>query len=249
MTTAVGVDFGATGIKAALVDTANGTLLSERRRVDTPRPATTAAVRSSLLALIEDLGPTAPIGIAVPGVVHHAVVRTAANMDPAWIGQSLPDLFAGTRAESAVFLNDADAAGIAETSHGSAQGHPGLVLVVTLGTGIGVALVHNGVLIPNAEFGHLELDGQIVEHVASGSALERGGFDWEGWTALVSRYLRHLEDLLWPDLIVLGGGVTSTPDRWFPKVSTRTELRVAGHRKDAGIVGAGQAALNRFGSA
>jgi polyphosphate glucokinase len=245
MCEAIGIDFGATGIKAALVDVTSGLVLSERHRTDTPQPATPAAVRDVVVAMVDRFDVGLPVGVAVPGVVTDGVVRTAANTDAGWIGTSLRDLFDGTNAQDAVFLNDADAAGLAETAHGSAAGHDGLVVVVTLGTGIGTALIQGGQLVPNAELGHLELDGVDSEWVCSGAALERGGFAWDAWARDVSRYLHHLESLVWPDLIVIGGGVTSTPEPWFPALTARTELRLATHRKSAGIVGAAYAATQR----
>ncbi|GAB3855381.1 ROK family protein [Nocardioides maradonensis] len=240
MNAAIGVDFGATGIKAALVDCTTGELLSGRHRIDTPRPATPAAVRDSIAELVGRLDP-APVGIAVPAVVQHGVVRTAANIDPSWIGTSLPELLDDVLGVPTAYLNDADAAGVAEACFGSARGHRGLVVVVTIGTGIGSALLHDGRLVPNAELGHLELDGVDAELTGSGRALELGGCDWGTWTGVVSRYLQHLESLLWPDLVVIGGGVASTPEHWFPHLEARTPLRLATHGKSAGLVGAAQA--------
>lgn len=240
MTHAIGVDFGATGIKAALVDCTSGVLLSERHRVDTPVPATPDAVRDAILDLAGRFGP-APVGVAVPAVVQHGVVRSAANIDASWIGTSLPDLLDDALGVPTAYLNDADAAGVAEAAFGSARGHRGLSVVVTIGTGIGTALLHDGRLVPNAELGHLELDGQDAELTGSGRALELSGRAWESWTGVVSRYLQHLESLLWPDLIVIGGGVASTPEHWFPLLETRTPLRLATHGKSAGLVGAAHA--------
>ncbi|HWU20590.1 MAG TPA: ROK family protein [Nocardioides sp.] len=240
MTHAIGVDFGATGIKAALVDCASGELLSDRLRVDTPSPATPAAVRDAISGLVARFEP-APVGVAVPAVVQHGVVRSAANIDDSWIGTSLPALLDAAIGVPTAYLNDADAAGLAEASFGSARDHRGLVVVVTIGTGIGTALLYDGRLVPNAELGHLELDGVEAELIGSGRALERSGCAWDAWTGVVSRYLQHLEALLWPDLIVIGGGVASTPEHWFPHLRARTPLRLATHGKSAGLVGAAHA--------
>lgn len=246
MARAIGVDFGATGIKAALVDCDAGTLLSERHRLDTPRPATPGAVRDAIVELVARFDDSAPVGIAVPAVVQRGVVRTAANIHPAWIGTSLPALLDGALGVPTAYLNDADAAGVAEAAYGAARGRDGLVLVVTIGTGVGVALVHHGRLVPNAELGHIEIDGVEAELVSSGRALERAGLAWTTWSHEVSRTLQRLEDLLWPDLLVIGGGVASTPEHWFPLLETRTELRLATHGKSAGLVGAAHLAAARL---
>lgn len=244
MTHAIGIDIGGTGIKAAVVDTSTGRVVSDRERLDTPRPATPEAVRDTAATLVGRLGCAAgPVGVALPGVVQHGVARSAANIDPSWIGTSLPDLFRDVLPGATAYLNDADAAGLAEAEYGAARGQRGLVLTVTLGTGIGVALVHDGRLIPNAELGHLELDGAEAEATTSARSLEASGFDWPTWTRRVSRYLQHVEALFWPDLIVVGGGVSKTPDLWFPHLEARTPLRLATLVNNAGIVGAAHAAV------
>lgn len=240
--TAVGVDVGGTGIKSALVDLVSGELLSERVRVETPQPATPEAVRDTVAELVRGLGGGVPVGIALPGVVQHGVVRTAANIDAAWIGASLPELFVDVVAQGGAFLNDADAQALAEVSHGVGRGHGGLIVTVTFGTGIGVALVHDGKLIPNAELGHLELDGVEAESVASARARELEDLKWEAWGARATKYLQHLENLLWPDLFIIGGGIAKKPDKWLPFIATRTPLRPAAMINNAGIVGAALAA-------
>lgn len=240
---AIGIDFGATGIKAALVDCRSGELLSERHRLDTPTPATPQAVKGTVEELLTRFDDRTPVGLAVPGVVRNGVVCTAANIDHSWIGVSLPDLLEDALDVPAAFLNDADAAGLAEVALGSARDHPGLVIVLTVGTGIGGALLYDGRLVPNAELGHLEVNGVVAETVSSGRALAAGGNDWESWTVGLSEYLRRVEDLFWPDLMVIGGGVASTPEPWFGLLETRTELRLATHGKSAGLVGAARAAF------
>ena len=212
MNHAIGIDIGGTGIKAAIVDTTTGALVSERKRLETPQPATPLAVRETVAELVGRLDLAGPVGVALPGVVQHGVVRTAANIDPAWIGTSLPALLDDVLPGPTAYLNDADAAGLAEVEYGAARGHHGLVAMVTLGTGIGVALVHDGRLIPNSELGHLEIDGEEAEATTSARAREVAGLDWARWADRVSAYLRRLEDLLWPDLFVIGGGVSKTPD-------------------------------------
>jgi len=246
VTHALGIDVGGTGIKAAVVDTRTGRLVSGRERLDTPRPATPEAVRDTMAALVAKLDFTGPVGVALPAVVQHGVVRTAANIDPSWIGTSLPDLLDGTLPGPAAYLNDADAAGLAEAAYGGSGDHRGLVVTVTLGTGIGVAVVHDGRLLPNAELGHLQVDGQDAETTTSARAREVGGLEWGTWAGRVSRYLQHLENLLWPDLIVLGGGVSKTPETWFPLLETRTPLRLATLVNNAGIVGAARAGATQL---
>lgn len=245
MTYAIGIDVGGTGIKAAIVDTTTGTLASTRERLDTPQPATPAAVRETVADLVDRLDLIGPVGVALPGVVHHGVVRSAANIDPSWIGTSLPDLLDDVLPGPTAYLNDADAAGLAEVEYGAARGRDGLVAMVTLGTGIGVALVHDGRLIPNAELGHLELGGKKAESTTSARAREAAGLDWAPWAEMVSAYLRHVEDLLSPDLFVIGGGVSKTPDPWFPLLRTRTPVQLATLVNNAGIVGAASAAKKR----
>lgn len=239
---AAGVDVGGTGIKAAIVDLDSGDLLSDRQRIETPQPATPSAVSDAVAYLLDALAWRGPTGLALPGVIQHGVVRTAANIDPSWIGTSLPDVFGDLAADSAAFLNDADAAALAETAYGAARGQTGLVVTVTFGTGIGVGLVQDGRLIPNSELGHVELDGQEAEATTSARAREVAGLSWEAWAAMASRYLQHLENLLWPDLFVIGGGLAKKPYKWLPYVATRTPLRPAMLINNAGIVGAAHAA-------
>jgi polyphosphate glucokinase len=242
MMQALGIDVGGTGIKGALVDLGSGALLSERERVETPRPATPEAIRDAVADLVGRLGASVPVGIALPGVIQHGVVRTAANIDPAWIGASLPELFADVVAHGGAFLNDADAQAVAEVRHGVGRGRSGLIVTVTFGTGIGVALVHDGRLIPNAELGHLEVDGVEAESVASARARKVEDLSWQAWGARATRYLQHLENLLWPDLFIVGGGIAKKPEKWQPFIDTRTPLCPAAMVNNAGIVGAALAA-------
>lgn len=238
----MGVDVGGTGIKGAVVDLETGALESERLRIATPQPATPAAVRDAVAALIAQLGSAGRVGIALPGVIQHGVVRTAANIDPAWIDTSLPELFRDVVPTAAAFVNDADAQAMAEYAHGAARGQSGLVITVTFGTGIGVGLIHDGKLIPNAELGHLELDAAEAESTTSARAREDAQLSWEAWGSMASRYLQHLENLLWPDLLIIGGGLAKKPENWLPHLQTRTPLRPAVLVNNAGIVGAAAAA-------
>lgn len=244
MSVALGVDIGGTGIKAALVDTATGELLSERFRCDTPQPATPEGVRDAVEALCTEagFGTVNRVGIALPGIVRRGVMHSAANIDPSWIGAELDDVFKDFAGEHVTFLNDADAAGVAETEFGSAREVDGLAIVITLGTGIGGALLHDGKLVPNVELGHLQIDGRVAEHVASARAREVLGLSWADWAAGVSRYLQHLEFLFSPEVVVIGGGITKDPHLWFDQLECSTPLRLATLSKNAGIVGAAMAA-------
>ena len=179
-----------------------------------------------------------PLGITFPAVISHGVARTAANVDSAWVGTDVAALVRERTGREAVVVNDADAAGLAEVRYGAARGVQGTVLVLTLGTGIGSALVRDGRLVPNTELGHLELDGHDAETQASDAARKREDLSWESWARRVEAYLRHVDALLWPDLVVLGGGVSKKTEKWLHLVDVRPELRPAELLNDAGIVGA-----------
>ncbi|HWG93602.1 MAG TPA: ROK family protein [Mycobacteriales bacterium] len=239
MSTGFGVDVGGSGVKGAPVDLALGALAAERVRVPTPQPATPDAVVDVVAEVLERAGaPEGRFGLTLPAVVTGGVARTAANIDPAWVGTDVAALVRERTGREAVVVNDADAAGLAEARYGAARGVDGVVLVLTLGTGIGSALVADGHLVPNTELGHLELDGADAESRAADSAREREDLSWEEWAARLQRYLEHVDGLLWPDVVVLGGGVSKKAHKWLPLLEVRPELRVAALRNDAGIVGA-----------
>jgi polyphosphate glucokinase len=242
---AIGIDIGGTGIKAALVDLENGSLVSERFRLDTPRPSTPSAVAATVGAVvgsISGVGAVTPVGVTFPGVVMHGTVKTSANMDASWVDTSLADTLAPVLPGSPVTLNDADAAGLAEVRYGAGEGRDGLIIMVTLGTGIGTALIYDGVLVPNAELGHIEVGGHDAESRASASARERRNLTWEVWAGKVQKYLRSLENVLWPDLFIICGGVSKRPEGWFALIETRTPKVIATLVNNAGIVGAALAA-------
>ena len=242
---AIGIDIGGTGIKAALVDLENGSLVSERFRLDTPRPSTPSAVAATVGAVVGSItgvGAGTPVGVTFPGVVMHGTVKTSADMDASWVGTSLADTLAPVLPGSPVTLNDADAAGLAEVRYGAGEGRDGLIIMVTLGTGIGTALIYDGVLVPNAELGHIEVGGHDAESRASASARERRNLTWEVWAGKVQKYLRQLEKVLWPDLFIIGGGVSKRPEKWFDLIETRTPKVIATLVNNAGIVGAALAA-------
>jgi len=237
-----GVDIGGSGIKGAPVDLRAGSLDGDRLRVPTPQPASPDAVAEVVGALVEQFGWHGPLGVTLPCVMKRGIAHTAANVDPAWRGTDAAALFASRIGSPAIVLNDADAAGLAEMRFGAGRGRGGVVVLLTFGTGIGSALFLDGELVPNTEFGHLEVDGHDGEDRAAASARDREDLSWEEWAGRVSRYLQVLEDLLWPDLVIAGGGVSKRADRWLPLVECRTEVVPAALRNSAGMVGAAAAA-------
>lgn len=237
-----GVDIGGSGIKGGIVDLDTGELVGERFKVLTPHPATPGAVSGAVREVVAHFGWNSAFGLTVPAVVTHGVVRTAANIDPSWIGTDTADLFGSTVSLPTTVINDADAAGLAEDRYGAGHDVSGVVLVLTLGTGIGSALIHNGELVPNTEFGHLEVDGKIAEHRAASSVKDSKGWSYEKWAVQVSRVLREYEKLLRPDLFILGGGISRKADKWIPMLEVRTPAVAAELQNTAGIVGAAMAA-------
>lgn len=237
----LGIDVGGSGIKGAPVDLMKGDFAEPRVRVDTPEKATPQAVCDIIADIVDefdDVRGNSPIGITIPAVVTHGVVRSAANIDKSWIDFNVEELIEEQLKHDVVVLNDADAAGIAELHYGAAKGRDGLVILTTLGTGIGSALIYNGALVPNSELGHLEIDGHDAEDRAASSAKEDEDLSWEEWAERLQRYYSHLEALLWPDLIVVGGGVSKKADRFLPLLDLRTPIVAAELENRAGIIGA-----------
>ena len=235
----LGIDIGGSGIKGARVDVQAGAMTSERVRVDTPQPATPDQVAQTVRSVCDafpDLD--GPIGCTFPAIVRAGHVASAANVDPSWIGIDASDLLSSTCGRDVHVVNDADAAGLAEVRGGAAQGRQGVVLILTLGTGIGSALFNDGVLVPNTELGHLEFDGVLAEVKVSSRARKERGQSFEEWSQDLNRYLCHVERLFSPDLIVIGGGVSKKFDKFGPFLSTSADLVPAKLRNDAGIVGA-----------
>lgn len=236
---AFGIDFGGTGIKGAPVDLAVGDFAAERERVATPKPATPDAVAAIFVDLLARFPEsTGAVGVTVPGVVRHGVVHSAANIDDAWVGTDADALFTEATGREVHVVNDADAAGLAEVRYGAARGRSGLVIVTTLGTGIGSALVHDGVLVPNSELGHLEIDGHDAESRAANSARTSEELSWEQWAQRLTTYYRTLERLFSPELFVVGGGVSKQADEFLPLLDLDTEIVPATLRNRAGVVGA-----------
>jgi len=234
-----GIDFGGTGIKGAPVDLELGRFAAERERIKTPSPSTPEVIAEIFVELLGKFPDSqGPVGVTVPGVVHHGVVHTAANIDEAWIGTDADKLFTEATGRDVHVVNDADAAGLAEVRYGAAKGRTGLVIVTTLGTGIGSALVYNGVLVPNSELGHLEIDGHDAESRAANSARERDDLSMEHWARRLTTYYRTLEKLFSPDLIVVGGGISKQSEEFLPLVEIHTEIVAATLLNKAGVVGA-----------
>ncbi|MCU0261220.1 MAG: ROK family protein [Ilumatobacteraceae bacterium] len=235
---ALGIDIGGTGMKAARVDTRTGELLSDRVRIDTPQPSTPAAMAEVARELVDTLRWYGNVGVAMPTIVRHGVIRSAANIDASWIDVDAAALFGEALGHRAIVLNDADAAGIAEMRFGAGVGRAGVVLVLTFGTGIGSALFVDGHLVPNTELGHIEIDGCDAEDRAAASARRRDHLSWAKWAKRVDHYLGRLVMLLSPDLIIVGGGASKQADKWVPRLTVDVEVVPAAMANNAGIVGA-----------
>lgn len=225
-------------MKAAVVDTSTGELLTERFRIDTPKPATPAAMADVVVELTAHHGWTGSVGCAFPAVVRDGVVGSAANIDESWLDVDADQVFTDALAADVHMINDADAAGLAEMRFGVGRDRPGVVMVLTFGTGIGSGLFVDGVLVPNTELGHLELDGYDAEVRAAASARERDDLSWKKWAQRVERYLQHVEALFSPDLFIVGGGASKRAEKWLPDISIATEIVPAAMQNNAGIVGA-----------
>lgn len=247
ITRGFGVDIGGSGVKGGLVDLEAGALDGERLRIPTPQPSTPEAVAEVVAEIVEKFQWDGPVGVTLPCVVKHGVAFSAANVDKGWINCDAQKLFAERlrrKPEDIVVMNDADAAGIAEMSFGAGVGKNGTVVLLTFGTGIGSAVFLDGKLVPNTEFGHLQVDGHDAESRAAASVKEEKDLSWEEWTPRVSRYVNVLEDLIWPDLVIAGGGVSKKAHKWLPLLKVRTEVVAAALKNDAGIVGAAWAAAH-----
>ncbi len=238
---AIGIDIGGTGIKAALVDIKRGELVSERVRVETPAGGEPEDIANACKSIIESLGVSHrnyPVGLCFPAVVKHGYTQSAANVSKRWIGLNADELFDRTLNRHTHVINDADAAGLAEVKFGAGRGSHGLTIMTTLGTGIGTALFYNGVLIPNAELGHLEIEGVDYETKAAYSAMERDGLSFEQWAERLQKYYSTLERLLVPDLFIVGGGVSKNHEKFLPLLNLKTPIVPAITKNSAGIIGA-----------
>jgi len=234
----VGVDVGGSSIKCALIDLNTGAFASERFSTPTPAHDSTEALLTALATVAANIPGEHAVGLAFPSVIRGGVVRTAANLNKAWIGQPLAELAGRRLGRPVIAINDADAAGHAEVRYGAARGVPGTVLLLTLGTGIGSALFIDGRLVPNTELGHLQIAGREAEKRASGHAKIAQGLSWDAWAAELNLVINEMHALLWPDLIVLCGGITEEPGKFLDKLHCEAQLCVGALRAEAGIVGA-----------
>ena len=233
-----GIDVGGSGIKGAPVDTTTGELTSERVRIGTPQPATPEAILETCVRVVRDSNWEGPVGCGFPAVIKDGVVQTAANIDKSAIGF---DLGGGLEAELGIpvrVVNDGDAAGLAEVRWGAGRGVDGVVLMLTLGTGIGTSLFVDGRLVPNTELGHIEIDGEDAEYRASDGARKREDLDWKQYAERLQKYVSTIEALLWPDLIVVGGGISKKSEKFLPHLQTRASIVPAQMLNQAGISGA-----------
>lgn len=239
----LGIDIGGSGIKAAPVDTGTGQLTADRQKLATPHPSTPDAVAEVVQDLVKHFSWTGVTGITFPGVVAGGVIRTAANVDHSWIGVDAVKAFTANSHLSVTVINDADAAGVAEARFGAGKGVAGTVLMLTFGTGIGSALFVDSRLVPNTEFGHIQIRGKDAEKRASELAREEHNLSWDAWAGRVDEYLEHIEALLSPDLIIIGGGVSRKADKFLPLLTAlRAKVVPAVLQNDAGIVGAAMVA-------
>lgn len=245
----LGIDIGGTGIKGAPVDVSTGALLAERRRIETPQPATPETVAEEVAEIVGAFGWTGPIGATFPAIVRDGVVLSAANVDGSWVGTDAAALFGEATGCPVTVLNDADAAGVAEIAFGAGRDRAGVVLLLTFGTGIGSALFTDGRLVPNTELGHLEVRGEDAERRAANSVREEHDLSWKQWAARVDEYLEVVEALFSPDLIIIGGGVSKKHEKFLPYLEVATPVVPAVLLNQAGIVGAAMAARSVKGGA
>ncbi len=234
----LGIDVGGSGIKGAIVDINAGQLVGDRIRLVTPDPSTPKAVAKVIKKLVKQFDYQGPVGVGFPGVMLHGVCYTAANIDSSWINTNVEQVFQEETGNPFYVANDADVAGLAEVRYGAAKDFKGVVLVITLGTGIGTAIFNDGVLLPNLEFGHLKIREKDAEKRASAAVKVKKDLSWKEWAASVEEYLRIMEDLFWPDLIIVGGGISRNHAKFFPYINIRTKIVPAQLYNQAGIIGA-----------
>lgn len=239
MTHVLGIDIGGSGMKAAVVDTSTGEFVTDKHRIETPQPATPAAMAEVARQLATHFEWSGPIGVGFPGVVQGGFIRTAANLDKDWIDVDGDAVFTQACGCDVAMINDADAAGLAEARFGAGKDVPGVVILLTLGTGIGSAILVDGTLVPNTEFGHLVLDGKIAEDRASSRAKEELGLSYKAWSKELTVVLQEMEKLFWPNLFILGGGISKSFDKFGDRLeSVRTKVVPAEGLNRAGIIGA-----------
>jgi polyphosphate glucokinase len=241
-TQALGIDIGGTGIKGAPVDLDAGQLAAERVRLLTPPQAKPDEVATVVADLLDKIGVDGPVGMTLPAVITNGVVRTAANIHKSWIGLNAVDLFAKATGRHVFVLNDADAAGMAEVKYGAGAGRKGVVLVVTLGTGIGSALFVNGTLVPNTELGHLNLHKGDAEDWAADSVRDSEDLSWKEYAGRLQDYFELVQRLFWPELIIIGGGISKKSEKFLPHIEVEAEVVPAQMQNEAGIIGAAMVA-------
>lgn len=234
----IGIDIGGTGIKGAPVDLRTGSLTQERVRLLTPDPATPESVADVVTQVVEQIGGDGPLGLTLPSVILDGVVKTASNIDDAWLGVNAVELFGKATGRPVTVVNDADAAGTAEVRFGAGAGRSGVIVVITLGTGIGSALFVNGQLVPNTELGHLHLHHGDAEDWAADSVRERDELSWDEYAQRLQRYFEMVQRLFWPNLIIIGGGISKKSEKYLPQITLDTEVVPATLLNNAGIVGA-----------
>jgi len=239
----LGIDIGGSALKGAPVNTKTGKLLAERHRIATPGVLAPKDMALAIKELAAHFNWSGPIGIGFPGVVHGNVIRTSANLHKDFIDLDAGKLFSKVTGMPVSLVNDADAAGAAEATFGAGKGRRGTVLLLTFGTGVGSALFVDGKLYPNSEFGHLKIKGKSAEHFVSAAAKERKKLSYKKWAHKVSDYLNQLETVLWPELIIVGGGISADSDKWFKYLKLRTPIQPAAFLNEAGIVGAALSAV------
>ena len=234
----LGIDVGGTGIKGAPVDTETGELTAERVRIKTPKPAEPQPVADVVAEIARTFNWNGPIGIGFPAPIKGGVALMAANISEKWVGTNADELFTKTTGCDCAMINDADAAGLAEMKFGAGRGQPGTVIMLTLGTGIGTAIFFGGRLLPNTEFGHLEMNGMDAEHRASALVREREKLSWKKYGKRLNKYLLQMEKLFWPDLFIIGGGISKESEKYVPLLTVETPIVTAQLFNEAGIVGA-----------
>jgi len=235
----LGVDIGGSGIKGAIVDTVKGELVTERYRIETPQPATPEAIAAALAQLVIHFNWHGPVGCGFPAAIQHGIARSAANISSSFIGTHIDKLFSEATKCPCYSLNDADAAGMAEIHFGEGAGHAGVVLLITIGTGLGTVFFIDGKLLPNTELGHLYLkNGKKAENYASDAVRKNEDLDWKRWGNRFNKYLTMMEKLFWPDLIILGGGASKQFDKFKEQITVEAPVKPAAFLNQAGIVGA-----------
>lgn len=237
----LGIDIGGSGVKGAIVNTKKGELITARYRIPTPQPSTPEAVAEVIKKITKHFKWDGPIGVGFPGVIQQGIARTAANVDDSWIDKNLNKLFSEVTGCKVHVLNDADAAGMAEVKFGAGKNFKGTLMLITVGTGFGTVIFTNGHLVPNMEMGHILLHGADAELYATDAARKRHNLDWETWAGRFNEYLVRIEELLWPDMIIIGGGASKKGDKFFPLLTTKARVVPAKLMNEAGIVGAAMA--------